>query len=381
MDTKPLHACHLIHALGVGGAEQVLVDLARSCSRAGLRLSVISLVDDPNPVQANALRQLGVDVRSLSLPSRWDARAFRRASRHIDDMRPQILHTHMKHADLVGAAVARRRGLPLVSTMHVIDDAPTAVGRLKGRLATQARSRMAARVIAVSEAQRRWYTGAYSVAADRVVTIPNGITPPPPPPTPEDRRALRGSLGAPDDAVLALSMSVMRPEKGLDDLLAAAAALPDDSPIMIVLAGDGEERPRLEALANSDRRIARRVRFAGWRDDAAELIHAADLLVHPSHADALPTVLLLALGAGVPIVATRVGGIPEIVTEDVGVLLPPRDPVRLAALINDLAGDTMRRQNMSSAAHRRFAERYDAAAWARRLVSLYRQVLDERGHG
>jgi glycosyltransferase involved in cell wall biosynthesis len=240
---------------------------------------------------------------------------------------------------------------------------------------------MAARVIAVSEAQRRWYTEAYSVAVDRVVTIPNGIQPPPPPPDPEDRRALRASLGAPEDAVLALSMSVMRPEKGLDDLLAAAAALPDDSPIMIVLAGDGEERPRLEALAVSDRRIARRVRFAGWRDDAAELIHATDLLVHPSHADALPTALILALGAGVPIVATRVGGIPEIVTDDVGVLVPARDPVRLAASINDLAGATVRRQNMSSAARRRFAERYDAAVWARRLVSLYRQVLDERGHG
>ena len=94
----------------------------------------------------------------------------------------------------------------------------------------------------------------------------------------------------------------------------------------------------------------------------------------------VPAALILALGAGAPIVATRVGGIPEIVTEDVGGLVPPRDPVRLADSINDLAGDTMRRQNMSSAALRRFAERYDAAAWARRLVSLYRQVLDEQGH-
>jgi glycosyltransferase involved in cell wall biosynthesis len=381
VDTKPLHACHLIHALGVGGAEEVLVNLARSCSHAGLQLSVVSLVDDANPIQANALRRLGVDVRSLSLPSRWDARAFSRAFRHIDDLGPQILHTHMKHADLVGAAVAWRRGLPLVSTMHMIEDAPTGVGRIKGRLATQVRSRMAARVIAVSEAQRRWYTEAHPEAADRVVTIPNGISPPPPPPDPDDRKALRASLGVPDDAVLALSMSVMRPKKGLDDLLAAAAALPDDSPIVIVLAGDGEERPRLEALAGSDRRIARRVRFAGWRDDAPDLMHAADLLVHPSHADALPTALILALAAGVPIVATRVGGIPEIVTEDVGVLVPPRDPARLAESISDLAGATRVRAAMSAAARRRFAERYDAESWAHRLVSIYRQVLSEGGRG
>jgi glycosyltransferase involved in cell wall biosynthesis len=356
----------------------VLVDLARCASTVDLRLSVISLVDDPNPIHARALRHLGVNVRSLSLRTRWDARAFKRAARHIDDLAPDVLHTHMKHADLVGAAVARRRGLPLVSTLHVIEDAPSTIGRIKRRLAAQARSHAASRVIAVSEAQRRWYVGAYPAAADRVVTIPNGVFPPPPPDD-HTRAALRASLDVPAGAVLALSISVMRPEKGLDDLLAAAAALPGDSPVVIVLVGDGDARERLEAIAGADPRISGRVRFAGWRSDVPTLMQAADLVVHPSHTDALPTALILALASGVPVVATRVGGVPEIVSRDVGVLVPPKDPAQLAASLAALAAAPEVRRQMSAASRRRFAEEFDASSWARRLVALYQHVLDERG--
>jgi glycosyltransferase involved in cell wall biosynthesis len=377
-ESELLHACHLIHGLGVGGAEQVLVDLARCGRQAGLRLSVVSMVDDSNPVQAHALRDLGVDVRSLSLRTRWDPRAFRRAAVHLDTLRPDVVHTHMKHADLVGAAIARRRDIPMVSTLHVIEDAPTAVGRVKRRLAAQSRTQVAARVIAVSDAQRRWYVESYPGAADSVVTIPNGASIPPPPDG-ATRAALRASLGVPASAVLALSVSVMRPEKGLADLLAAAAVLPDDSPLSIALVGDGEERTRLEAIA-ADPRISSRVRFAGWRSDAAALMHVADLVVHPSHADALPTALVLALGAGVPIVATHTGGIPEIVSADVGVLVPPRNPAQLAAALSELASATDVRQRMGAAARRRFAERFDARSWSRRLASLYHEVLDERTH-
>ncbi|MGH8836101.1 MAG: glycosyltransferase [Actinomycetes bacterium] len=372
-----LHACHLIHGLGAGGAEQVLVELGRCASNADLRLSVVSLVDNPDPFHAHLLGELGVDVRTLSVRSRWDVRAIPRAMRVVDELAPDILHTHMKHADVVGAVVAHSRRLPLVSTLHMIEDEPTPVRRLKRAVAAHARSQVADRVIAVSQAQREWYLQACPSAADRVVTISNGVTPPAAPD--EDARAeLRASLGVTDDSVLAMSVAIMRPGKGHDDLLAATASLPDESPVIVALVGDGVERPRLEKRARANPRIRRRVRFAGWRTDVAELMHAADFVVHPSHADALPTTIIQALAAGTPVVATRAGGIPELVTNDLGALVAPSDPEQLAAVMSALAQAPRVRERMGAAAKRRFAERFDGASWARDLVALYQEVLDER---
>ena len=338
---------------------------------------MVSLVDHSDPFHAHLLRELGIEVRTLSLSTGWDVRAFPRAMRVMDELAPDVLHTHMKHADVVGAAVAHRRRLPLVSTLHMIEADPTPLGRLKRAVAAHARSRAADRVIAVSEAQRQWYLEVCPSAADHVVTISNGVTPPAAPD--EDARAkLRASLGATDDSVLAMSVAIMRPGKGHDDLLAATAQLPDESPLVVALVGDGVERPRLEKRARANPRIRRRVRFAGWRTDVPELLYAADFVIHPSHADALPTTIIQALAAGTPIVATRVGGIPELVTSDLGALVPPSNPEKLAEVMAALAQAPHVRESMGTAAQRRFAERYDGASWARDLVALYREVLDER---
>jgi glycosyltransferase involved in cell wall biosynthesis len=283
----------------------------------------------------------------------------------------------MKHADVVGAVVAHSRRLPLVSTLHMIEDEPTPMRRLKRAVAAHARSQVADRIIAVSQAQREWYLQACPSAADRVVTISNGVTPPAAPD--ENARAeLRASLGVTDDSVLAMSVAIMRPGKGHDDLLAATASLPDESPVIVALVGDGVERPRLEKRARANPRIRRRVRFAGWRTDVAELMHAADFVVHPSHADALPTTIIQALAAGTPVVATRAGGIPELVTNDLGALVAPSDPEQLSAVMSALAQAPRVRERMGAAAQRRFAERFDGASWARDLVALYQEVLDER---
>ena len=340
---------------------------------------MVSLVDNPDPFHAHLLRELGLDVRALSLRSGWDVRAFPRAMRVIDELAPDIVHTHKKYADVVGAAVAHTLCLPLVSTLHMIEAEPTPLGRIRRTITARARSRVADRIIAVSETQRQWYLDVCPSAADRVVTIANGLAPTAA--LDEDARAeLRASLGVTDDAVLAMSVAIMQPGKGHDDLLAAMANLPDESPLVVALVGDGVERPKLERRAREDPQIRRRVRFAGWRTDVAELMYAADFVVHPGRADALPTTIIQALSAGTPVVATRVGGIPELVTNDLGTLVSPGDPEQLAAVMSALAQAPHVRDSMAAAAQRRFAERYDGASRARDLAALYQEVLDERKH-
>jgi glycosyltransferase involved in cell wall biosynthesis len=371
-----VRVCHLIHELGPGGAEHVLVDLARVAPAAGIEMRVLSLMPLGDHRYPQILRDLGVGVDSLELPSRWDPRGLRRAVRLLRPDPPDLLHSHLKHADLVAAYAAPRLGVPLVSTLHLVEDEVGRVGRLKRDLGAWARRRRAVRTIAVSEAVRHWYLSAFPGNPDRVVIIPNGI--PAPDPVPAERRGqLRAELGAAEGTLLAATVAIFREGKGHDDLLDAARLL-EDLPIRFVLAGSGPEESRLRARVEAAG-LAGRVVFAGFREDVGPLLAAADLVVHPSHADALPTALIHALAAGVPAVATRVGGIPEIVGDDAGVLVPPSEPAALAAAVRDLAGDPGRRRQMGEAARARFTARFEGTAWARRLSALYSEVLGEAG--
>jgi glycosyltransferase involved in cell wall biosynthesis len=119
------------------------------------------------------------------------------------------------------------------------------------------------------------------------------------------------------------------------------------------------------------------VTFLGYRDDVPALLAAADLVLHTSLADALPTTVMQALAVGVPVVATRVGGIPDIVGDEAGILVPP-DPEPIAAAITQVLADPEARRRMGSAGRRRFLERFEATGWARRLSALYDEVLGEQ---
>lgn len=367
---------HLIHSLAPGGAEAVLVDLAAAAPTANLELAVMPLVRVADQRYVRALHALDVPVLSLDLPSRWDPRAFSRSLAGLAAWRPAIVHTHLQHADVVGALAARCLGVPMVSTLHVVHDEPGPVSRIKRWVAAAARLSTAARTISVSDAQRRWYLDAFPRAdAGHVVTIHNGIAdtrvrPPDAAATAE----LRRSLGVPATAVMAVQISILRPGKGHTDLLAAVRMLPTQPAVHVVIVGDGPLRGQLEAQA---RDVTDRVHFAGFRHDVPAILECCDVVVQPSEFDALPTTLIQALAAGKPVVATAVGGIPEIVTADEGVLVPPRDPSALAAAIAVLAVDPQRRTRLGVSARRRFERCFEARGWAAALRDLYAQVRAE----
>lgn len=370
-----MHVCHIIHSLGAGGAEQVLVELAAVAREGGFTMSVVALVGQADAVNAQALTNLGVPVQSLQLRTRWDPRGITRAARQVAALGPDVVHTHLKHADLVGAFAARRLGVPQVSTLHLIEEVAAGPAYAKRWVAGRVRESVAARTIAVSDAQRDWYLQNFPVNPERVVTIHNGVLPTQPA-QPEARAASRASLGRGDADVLVANVALMRPGKGHDDLLAAIRMLPEESLLHFVLVGDGPELSRLQTVVRGDPVLSARVTFTGYRSDVPHLLGAMDMVVHPSHADALPTALIHALSAGLPIIATDVGGIPEIVGDDAGVLLPPGDPEQLGALLQVLAVDPERREAIGKAGRQRFQEHFDATVWAQHLGDLYREVVD-----
>ena len=238
-----------------------------------------------------------------------------------------------------------------------------------------ARRRVSSTVIAVSTAQRDWYSQ-FAGRDAPIVVLPNGVAEPE---VTRDRLSVRHEIGVPDDAVFGLCLSLMRPEKGHAGLLEAIRQLPDDCSFVLAMAGDGPLLKSIQSAVESDPFLRKRARVLGFRRDVADLLAAADLIVQPSLEDALPTALISALAGGVPIIATRVGGIPDIVGSECGVLVEAGDPAALSAAIAQMAA-TIRDHPasldaMRQAAWDRYRCRFSADVWVKNLQELYERAV------
>jgi glycosyltransferase involved in cell wall biosynthesis len=371
MTDRRLRVCHIIHSLGAGGAEAVLGSLAAASRRVGVETVVIGLSDADDARAVPALLDNGAAVHQLHR-GRYDVQAITDVIRLLWRENIDVVHTHLKHADIVGGVAARILSLPAISTLHVIESRPAGLSRrVRLRLATWARAWCFTTIVALSSAQRNWYQGL--ARKKTVALVPNGAAEPKPT---QPRSDIRRSLGVADHEVLALTISLMRPEKGHRVLLEAIRRIDTCLPVRFMFAGDGELLAELVNTVAEEEPLRSRVALLGFRSDIDDLLSAADLVVHPSSEDALPTALIQALAAGRAIVATSVGGIPEIVVDGCGRLVPAHDPVALAEQIAELAADPRLRARYADAARSHYETTYSADVWARRLRVIYDRALE-----
>jgi glycosyltransferase involved in cell wall biosynthesis len=366
--------------LGAGGAETVLVELAKAAPPS-LRLIVVGLSDAHNGDTiddrvAAGLREFGTTVYELRA-ARYDPTAAFRLAKILRDERVDVVHTHLKHADIVGGLAAKLAGRSSVSTLHTIDIPHSKMHRLRLRTAVFARRRLSSTVIALSTAQRRWYRE-YAGGHASVSMIPNGVTEPRPT---RDPTSVREEIGVPSDALLALCVSLMRPEKGHAELLEAIRLVAPDTPVVFALAGDGPLLHDIRSIVEADVLLRDRVRLLGFRSDVDDLVSACDFVVQPSLEDALPTALISALASGRPIVATNVGGIPDIVGPGCGILVDPR-PSSLSVAIAEMA-ETIRSkpeavQYIRRTARDRYETHFSAETWVRGLSEVYQGAIVTR---
>lgn len=370
----------LIDSLTAGGAEALTVPFARAAAAgAGVELEVVYLKSlGGNPFEAE-LRAAGVPVTGLGARNLRDLRAFRRLLRLLRERRVDLVHAHLAYATIWALLAGRLLRRPVVATLHVRPPRAPAWSRegIRRRLLVALANRWAARVVAVSEAVRRAWVEEAGLAPARAVVVHNGVDLD----VAADRggaEAARRDLGVPAGAPLVLTVSVLRPGKGIEVLLDALPAVLARQPgARFAVVGDGPARSELERRgAAAGARVAAALSWTGFRHDVPALLAAADLLVLPSLDDAFPTVLLEAMAAGLPVVATRAGGIPEIVEEGVtGILVPPGDPAPLADAVATLLADPDRRRRLGAAGRRRAEERFSTAAWLGRLERLYGEVV------
>ncbi|MDQ3739742.1 MAG: glycosyltransferase family 4 protein [Actinomycetota bacterium] len=371
---QPLRVLAVIDSLTWGGAEMLLGDFAAGAPAAGIDLSVAYLQGvDESPAAARLLAQ-GVEPQLVPITLLHDPRGFARVLRHVRRVRPDVVHTHLGYADLIGGMAARTLRIPFFSTLHVMAWDEEGRDAVKNRLMSAARRR-AHRVIAVSDAARAAYLATGWDRPEHVVVVRNGI---PGRTRPGAGAGVRAELGLGPDDVVVTMLAVLREGKGHDVAIEAVAALRDRFPrLRLLVLGEGPHRAEIERMAAP---LGDRVLLAGQRNDVMDVLDATDVLLHPTRIDALPTSLIEAAAAGVPVVATDVGGVPEIVVDGEGGLLVPNPPSAgpVADALARLLEDDGARAAMGAAARRAFEERFTAERWAQRLRALYEEALAGR---
>jgi glycosyltransferase involved in cell wall biosynthesis len=376
--SSPLRVHALIASLTWGGAEMLLSEFAAGAQAAGIELSVGFLDDRDGSPAAERLRRRGVEpiLAEINGPrpllNRTDHRTVRE---HLAAVRPDVLHTHLGYADMLGGMAARSLDIPMVSTLHVMQwyrSVRNPSLYAKERLMSLVRRRCAARVIAVSEAARRAFLETGWDSPERVITVHNGIVAEP---QPGSGRALRERLGIGPDDLVATMLTVLRRGKGHDTAVAAVSSLRERFPeLRLVIAGNGPDRLEIERAASV---LGDTAVLTGHVDEVMPLLDATDVLLHPTLVDAFPTALLEAMAAGVPIVASAVGGIPEIVEDGLtGVLVPaPPDAEHVAAALAPLLEDAAERRRLGEAGRARYERDFTAEAWALRMRQVYEAAM------
>jgi len=314
-----------------------------------------------------------------------EPRALPRLRRHLARVRPDVVHTHLGLADALGTLAARSLGLPSVSTIHLLVGQPTAQlssaglrGVARARLVALVRRHAGARVITVSNAAREAYLARKWDTPQRVVTVHNGIARSA---RPEQGARVRVELGLEPDALVVSTVTVLRSGKGHDVVVEAVRRLLPRFPrLRLVIMGAGPARDEIQRLAEP---LGATAVLTGHRDDVMAVLAATDVLLHPTRMDAFPTALLEAAAARVPVVATAVGGIPEIVEDgQTGFLVPaPPTAETVSARLEQLLADDALRARVGLSAYERFQECFTAERWAARLREVYDEVRGSRsGH-
>jgi glycosyltransferase involved in cell wall biosynthesis len=375
---RPLRVHALIDSLIAGGAEMLLTDFAVAARAADLEISVGCLSDRDGSRAAARLRAQGIEPAYVRGGSLLDPATVWRVRQHLAARRPALVHTHLAYADALGGVAARTLGIPVVSTVHVMEWPKAGRDRLRERLVAACRRRCASRVITVSEAARREFLAGGWDHPRRVVTVHNGIAATP---CSDVGRRIRAELGMGSGDLVIGMIGVLRGGKGHELAAGAVSSLLDRFPhVRLLVVGDGPLRAHVQRLLEP---LGHAALSLGHRDDVMAVLDAVDVLVHPSSVDAFPTVLLEAMAAGVPVVASAVGGVPEIVVHDrTGLLLEaPVNTERLADELARLVADGELRRRLGSGGRARFEERFTAETWARRMRVLYQSVLSEAPGG
>lgn len=374
--SRSLRVLHVLAPAPFGGLEHVVRALA-ILQRADARIADVRVatLGAPPDTFTRALNDASVEVHPIVTATRAYG-AQRRALGALCTLhQPDLVHLHGAHADVIGTRAAIRTSAAMVSTVH---------GQVGGDLRNRLYEWMQRRafmhrdaVVAVSRPLAETLIQA-GTPPERIHVVRNACRVHT---ASQPKRAARLALGLPVEGFILVWIGRISHEKGLDLLLDALAQSPIPD-LHLAVMGDGRER---EALTLQCARTAfgrmQRVHWLGIVPDAAQTVHAFDALVISSRTEGTPLVLLEAMSAGVPVITTRVGGIPDVISADEGFLVPPGDASAMREAIDLVQRDPTEARRRTIAASQRCALESDVARWAERYTLVYDAALTGRRAG
>jgi glycosyltransferase involved in cell wall biosynthesis len=358
----------VVYVTSIPGAGPVthLRTLVPAVAAAGVEPHVVCATDRV----AAWFRDAGIEASVAPLRHKADVAGALRLGRLLAGA--DVVHTHDRRSGLLVRPVAKARGAAVFHTYHglphqvagLVDGRPPEVSGVQaawlvhGYLAIESALALLGQVIVPSRAVARFLV-AHHFPARRLHVVPNGIAMRRTEPTPAHEPLVVGTA------------AILEHRKGVDVLLEAVAKV--DAPVRVEIFGDGSLRRALEQQAGA---LGVDARFHGWVDDVRSRLEGLDVFVLASRDENLPIALLESMAAAVPPVATRVGGVPELVVDgESGLLVAVDDADGLAAAIAALARDPERRERLARQAAQRVANEFGAEALGRRTVSLYVEAI------
>jgi glycosyltransferase involved in cell wall biosynthesis len=372
---QPINVLHIIHSLTWGGAENQVVTLAPTLNSKRYRNHVCCLRSEG--VQAYSLRAKGIQVVSLNMRLRYWPITVCKLYCLIKQMKPQIIHAHMYDAGIWATLVGKLAGVPVILTT----EPGMTLKKRRHLLPIHLVNHFNDKMIATSEEIRQCYIQNRVISPEKVITIPSAV----------DverfsglnyRNELRTQLGVNTSSLLVGTVARLVQAKRLDRLLEAARMVCNAVPqAQFMIIGDGPMREKLEGQAMRLDLAPKYVRFLGNRQDVTDFLSALDIFALSSETEGIPVALLEAMAASKPVVATRVGGIPQVIQDrHNGLLVSPNDPAGLSKAILTLMEDSTLRESVGREGHRTVTACFSVDVVSQQIVALYDSLLEKKGH-
>ncbi len=362
---RPLFLLYLIYGFRIGGAERHLLDLCKGLDRRKFRPEIIYFHRDEQMLP----EFLQEGIPSSLFPVKGGELTFReiwRLSRLIKKLSPDIVHVHLFHASRFGAMAAFLAGVrQIVRTKHNVSDPETRPGK-RDRIWRVLQSAILTRTVAVSQAIAEQVGTPYVIynGIDTDYFDPNLIDP-------TERASYAKLFDVKGSPIIGIAARLTK-QKGHSVLLNAFSELLSDWPnAQLLIAGDGEELPTLELLSNK-LNLTEHVQFLGPIRNVREFLSVLDVFTHPSIFEGLGIAVIEAMSMGLAIVATKVDGLAELITDGVeGSLVEPNNPIALSKAMKRILSDPALRENMGQRARKKAVGKFSVKTMIQKYEELY----------
>lgn len=384
---EKINVLNVLHSFGTGGAETLVLSLLNKHDRKNFDWAVCGLMQAQRESLLKDFEKKGIKCYNLDLPA-WTyyqrhpleagekimvlAKEFKRV---CNEFRPDIVHSHLLWPTLLSNVLLFRSNVGLVTTFHNVVVGGSRLKRWASKLSVRVVRPVC---IACSEAVREANASSGMTPKELCITIHNGVD------TDEfDPRIADLPTDNPfdeqPDCLHVLQVGNLEPRKGYKYTIEALARLNGKNiSIFVCCAGTGVERTELEKLAR-EMNVSGSIRFLGVRKDVKQLLKAADVFIMPSLYEGLSIAMLEAMSMELPVIASSVGGAPEVIEDGKsGFLIPPRDADALAEKLMILADDKRPPENMGKEARKRVVQEYSLSKQALALENLYKKIVEEK---